>query len=133
MKHLWLASVLTLGLLAGCQSTSSLGAGLGQQQSQGTGLEGYVYKGPIQPACTDKAPCDAPFSGGFVVWQGKTVVAQFQSDAKGYFKVSLAPGSYTVTMDAQTQSLFPLRQSQSVEVGSSGMTQLTLTFDTGIR
>ena len=34
-------------------------------QGQGTGLEGMVRRGPIQPVCRVGEPCDAPFSAAF--------------------------------------------------------------------
>ncbi|MER3553445.1 MAG: hypothetical protein C4331_03605 [Meiothermus sp.] len=133
MKTVWVALLLAAGLLVGCQSTSALNQGSGSSQDPATGMEGHVYRGPVVPVCTENTPCDAPFSGGFVVWKYGIEVARFRSDEKGYFKVALEPGSYTVTLDDKTQVGLPMRQMQSVAVKEGGMTQVTLSFDTGIR
>jgi len=95
-----------------------------------TGLTGTVLRGPVTPVCTQNVPCDAPFSAGFTVRHNDRVVAQFRSDADGHFTVLLQPGTYAVIPDADA-GVVP--QSKSVDVGSVGLTTVTLQFDTGIR
>ena len=101
-------------------------------QGQGTGLEGMVRRGPIQPVCRVGEPCDAPFSAAFQVWQQQQLVTKFRSDSTGHYRVLLAPGSYTIVADSGAP-IWPARQAHDVTVGSVGLTHLDLDFDTGIR
>jgi hypothetical protein len=101
-------------------------------KDQGTGLEGMVRRGPIQPVCRVGQPCDAPFSAVFQVWQQQQLVTKFQSDSTGHYRVLLAPGAYTIMADSGAP-IWPPRQAHDVTVGSVGVTHLDLDFDTGIR
>ena len=101
-------------------------------QGQGTGLEGMVRRGPIQPVCRVGEPCDAPFSAAFEVWQQQQLVTKFRSDSTGHYRVLLAPGAYTIVADSGAP-IWPARQAHDVTVGSVGLTHLDLDFDTGIR
>ena len=101
-------------------------------QGQGTGLEGMVRRGPIQPVCRVGEPCDAPFSAAFQVWQQQQLVTKFRSDSTGHYRVLLSPGAYTVVADSGAP-IWPARQAHDVTVGSVGLTHLDLDFDTGIR
>lgn len=120
--------VLLVSLLAAVVSCGS-GTLTG---SYSTGLEGTVFRGPIQPVCQTGTSCDAPFSAGFQVLQGGRSVAQFHSDSAGHYKVPLPPGQYTVIADSGAP-VFPQGQPQDATVGATGFTSLDLHFDTGIR
>lgn len=98
-----------------------------------TGLTGVVRRGPITPVCQVDVPCDAPFSAGFTVEQGRTSVARFRSDAEGRFTVHVQPGAYIVLPDADAPLIAPQSQGKPVTVGPSGLTEVRLEFDTGIR
>ena len=116
-------AVAALGVLlaAQCQNPAALT----------TGLTGTVMRGPITPVCTQDVPCDAPMQASFAVRRGDKTVATFQSDAQGRFTVKLAPGAYTIvpTGDAGLMG----SQSRDVTVGPEGLTEVRLSFDTGIR
>jgi hypothetical protein len=98
-----------------------------------TGLEGVVRRGPTQPVCRIDQSCDAPFSARFEVQQEERVVAGFESDSAGRFLVYLAPGAYTVVPTASAPLISPSFQGRNVVVGPTGLTQVELEFDTGIR
>ncbi len=98
-----------------------------------TGLTGVVLRGPIAPVCQENVACDAPFSAGFTVRQSGNTVAQFRSDAAGHFTVALQPGTYQVVPDPDAPVIAPASQAKTVTVGSVGLTQVQLEFDTGIR
>jgi len=98
-----------------------------------TGLTGTVVRGPVTPVCMVGVPCSAPFSAGFSVEGSKTVVGRFRSDADGRFTVMLAPGMYRVVPDPDAPIIAPASQAKSVTVGNTGLTSVTLEFDTGIR
>jgi len=101
-------------------------------ENQATGLVGTVLRGPIQPVCRVGQTCEAPFSAGFEVLQQQHLVAQFRSDSVGHYQVLLSPGAYTIVADSGAP-IWPRGQSHLVTVGSTGLTHLDLSFDTGIR
>jgi len=109
----------------GCQSPAS--------PTLTTGLTGTVLRGPITPVCRIEVPCDAPFSADFSVERNGTVVAGFRSDQDGRFTVTLEPGQYRVVPAANAPIMFPTSQAKTVDVRASGLTEIRLTFDTGIR
>jgi hypothetical protein len=129
MAHRYPATLLLIALTLSCttQPSATLLA-----QEQGTGLEGVVRRGPIQPVCRVSEPCDAPFNATFRVWQQQQLVTQFKSDSAGHYRVLLAPGAYTIVADSGAP-IWPPRQAHDVSVGSVGLTHLDLDFDTGIR
>ena len=99
-----------------------------------TGLEGKVLRGPIQPVCQIGQTCDdAPFSANFLVQQNNFTIATFRSDDNGKFVIGLKPGSYTVVPSNDAPLMQPSLQVKPVEVGPTGLTQVELHFDTGIR
>ncbi len=98
-----------------------------------TGLTGVVLRGPISPACPAAVACDAPFSAGFTVARDGTSVARFRSDESGHFTVLLQPGPYAVVPDADAPLISPQSQAKPVTVNASGLTDVRLEFDTGIR
>jgi hypothetical protein len=97
-----------------------------------TGLEGTMLRGPTRPVCQVDHPCTAPFKSGFEVLRGGQVVARFQSDSEGHFLVHLPPGTYTVSPD-ESAPVLARADGHEVTVGPSGLTQVDLEFDTGIR
>ena len=109
------------------------GCGSATSPTAATGLTGTVVRGPIAPVCDANVPCSAPFSAGFTVGRNGVVVAQFQSDNNGRFTVSLSPGTYQVTPNADAPLLAPATQVKTVTVMDSGLTTVNLEFDTGIR
>ena len=85
--------------------------------------------------CQANVACDAPFSAGFTVTPLTTssLVAHFRSDANGQFTVYIEPGSYRIVPDADAPIISPSSQSKTVTVAPSGLTEVALEFDTGIR
>ena len=98
-----------------------------------TGLTGTMLRGPITPVCQIQVPCDAPFSADFSVEQNGKVVSRFGSDQEGRFTVMLEPGQYRVVPAANAPIIFPASQAKTVDVHAGGLTEIRLTFDTGIR
>lgn len=115
------ASALTI---AGCGAATS---------PTNTGLTGTVERGPITPVCNANVACSAPFSAGFTIDRDGTAVAHFRSDSAGHFSVTLPPATYHVTPDADAPLMAPATQVKTVTVLDSGLTTVTLEFDTGIR
>ena len=118
--------LLLVGFLTvGCHSPTS--------PTLTTGLQGIVLRGPVTPVCRIDVPCDAPFSADFAVERNGRVVSQFRSDQDGRFEVVLAPGTYRIVPAANAPIMFPASQTTTVDVLASGLTEVRLTFDTGIR
>jgi hypothetical protein len=118
-------SVLICAVCAACAGLSS--------PTPTTGLTGTVLRGPVTPVCRTDVPCDAPFSASFVVLSRGRQVTQFESDATGHFTVWIAPGTYEIAPRSDAPVISPATQIKTVDVGDSGLTTVTLTFDTGIR
>ena len=119
------AAVLIGAVAAGCGGPT--------KPTLTTGLTGVVVRGPVTPVCQAGTPCDAPFAATFDVEQNGRSVAQFHSGSDGRFTVLLPPGPYTVVPGPDAPILMPQSQARSVQVLSSGLTDVQLEFDTGIR
>ena len=119
------AFVLVCLATSGCQSPAS--------PTITTGLTGTVVRGPITPVCRVEVPCDAPFSADFSIEQNEKVVSRFRSDQDGKFTVMLERGVYRVVPAADAPIIFPASQAKTVTVLANGLTEIRLTFDTGIR
>ena len=62
-----------------------------------SGVQGIVLRGPTKPTCSMTEPCDEPARGlelSFV--RSGHVVARVRVDARGHYRVLLAPGRYVV-------------------------------------
>jgi hypothetical protein len=99
-----------------------------------TGIKGKVLREPAYPGPEIIGkPDEAPFSATFCVLDSEEeIVARFESDEKGRFKVSLPPGEYTI-VPAKAPIPFPRRQRKEVTVPDDGFAEVTLKFDTGMK
>jgi len=99
-----------------------------------TGIEGVItvspiHGGPVRPGMISAAPLA---NAAFVVGNETGAVAEFTTDNQGRFKVSVAPGHYTVTKkDRQTKigRYGPF----DVDVVAGQMTKVQWQCDTGMR
>ena len=98
------------------------------------GIMGIVLRGPINPGPEIQGEInEAPFPALFHVLNSDQVVAHFESDDNGNFRVVLLPGDYTIVADASAPILRPEQQPKLVTVPVNGFADVTLEFDTGIR
>lgn len=116
--------IATLGaLVLGC--SSALGG-------TATGLKGKVMRGPTQPVCRVSEPCEEPARGVRLVFSrsGK-VVARATTNQKGWYRVTLRPGRYTVgTQNPRvSRNLSP----KTATVPTSTVRRVDFDIDTGIR
>jgi hypothetical protein len=96
-----------------------------------TGLQGIVLRGLVQPVCQVDEPCnDEPFAASFRLEPGGKT---FASDSEGKFLIYLKPGRYTVIPNKDAPIISPEAQTKEVEVLAGELTNVTLSFDTGIR
>ena len=96
---------------------------------RGTVVWGPVVPGPISPGQTHEAPLRASFQ---ILSAGRKV-AQFESDEKGHFEVSLPAGNYTIVPDKSTRIPYAERQKTTVTVPEDGFAVITIRLDTGMR
>lgn len=99
-----------------------------------TGLEGVItisptHGGPMRQGEPESKPLPHK---AFVVKQDDRTVAEFETDEQGRFRISLAPGHYSVAAKDQTQKFnrcgpFP------VEVTAGKVTQARWDCDSGLR
>jgi hypothetical protein len=123
------ASLLSLAFALGITGCGDLAITI----TTDTGLVGIVVRGPVQPVCQPQVPCDAPFGASFTVQQASRVITTFRSDAQGHFQVHLPAGTYLIVPGPDAPIISPSGQAKQVVVGSEGLTQVQLVFDTGIR
>lgn len=127
MKGLLSALVLCL-LLAACGSNASLATGA-------AGVEGIVTIGPTCPVERINSPCPPrPIAATVIATDasGKEI-GRTRSGSDGLFKLSLKPGTYTLTGQRPANQALPRPIPQRVTVNSTGYTAVTLQFDSGIR
>jgi hypothetical protein len=115
------AFVALAALVIGC---GSAGGGTA------TGLRGYVKRGPTMPVCRVGVPCTAPAKGVKLRFSraGK-VVATATTNDKGWYRVVMRAGSYSVSMSAKGSAFGP----RTARVQSGKMTRRDFLIDTGIR
>ena len=99
-----------------------------------TGIEGVItvspiHGGPIRPGMASSAPLiNATFVGG----NDSGAVAEFRTGANGRFKVSVAPGHYTVTKKDRQKGIGRYGPFD-VDVVAGQMTKVKWQCDTGMR
>lgn len=100
---------------------------------RGSGLEGQVTIGPVCPVVQQEQACpDQPYQATLTVNSPTGVmIAQVHSDAQGHFRVPLVPGKYILHPESLDGVAFAGDQSFTVE--TSRYTQLTVSYDSGIR
>jgi hypothetical protein len=124
--------------LVGLANVGCAAIGTSQHQPPDSGVQGITMVGPTCPGQPDAATCpDQPLAKAnlTITRQGSaTVLATGQSDANGHFRIPLDPGAYTLrpTNPAGT-SLPPLASPRPFVVHPHTFTELTISFDSGIR
>jgi len=98
-----------------------------------SGIEGLVTIGPTCPVETVTSPCpDKLFQATIIVLDPSgREVAKVQSDAQGKFRVTLSPGTYTLRPEAPGG--LTRAGEQTVTVTSGHFTQVSISYDSGIR
>lgn len=89
------------GIVAALLIVSSCFSMAQPQSDSGTGVEGVIMVGPVRPGPIKRGseiPNWGPFANTtFVVQNEHGTVASSTTDDQGRFRVSLAPGHYTVS------------------------------------
>lgn len=98
-----------------------------------SGIQGQVTIGPTCPVVREGLDCaDKPYQASFtVLTPAGDKVTQFQTDANGAFKIALAPGDYI--LHPESANVMPYAAEQTFVVLAGQFTQLSVTYDSGIR
>ncbi len=150
-----LATMLFIVLLAACapvppaREGDQAGQTPEQPASASSGIEGQVLLGPSCPVQQSDKPCEEqPFQARIVILDMQDSVLQTMNTAEdGTFKISMAPGTYTLrpmvideTLERQTQEIgipaaekYPRAEEMTVTVEAGVFTQVVIQFDTGVR
>ena len=98
-----------------------------------SGLHGTVMRGPTMPVCMVDLPCTEPAAGALLVFARRDrVAARVRTDARGRYRVSLAPGLYTVKLPGAPRIGRGLEPRQ-VRVPRDRIGRVDFMIDTGIR
>jgi hypothetical protein len=104
----------------------------------GSGVDGVALAGPQCPVERLGSPCpDKPVANATINVQTadrRTNVASAQTDSNGRFVVALSPGDYYLDPQSPDPSRpYPIGKPQTVTVQDGEWTQVTVSYDTGIR
>jgi hypothetical protein len=102
-----------------------------------TGIEGIVMLGPNCPVMQEGVPCpDTPYTDAVITVldsNGHEVTQITAIDTAGHFRVSLAPGTYTLRPEPPPDNILPMAGEQVVTVAAGQYTSVEILYDTGIR
>ena len=120
-----------LVLLAACGSRSETAA-----DSFDSGVTGVSVLAASCPETPQAQECpDRPMPAHLTVTRANSgeVVASADTNSDGNFRISLAPGTYTVTPTNMSAAPMPSAYPISFEVREREFTTITVRFDSGIR
>jgi hypothetical protein len=126
--------ILLLAIAAGLLVSACADAAIVGSSGGAAGIQGKVLLGPVCPVQRAESPCpDRPIEADITVTgsHGETV-ATGHSSADGAFRISLKPGSYTVTADRPGSGL-GVGKPVSVDVPDGTYVHVNLLVDSGIR
>ena len=125
LKHIYFFNsiIFMLIVVSGCEKNEIT-----------TGLEGTVFKGPINPVEIEGQVNDAPFAAEFHVYDSKEkFVKSFFSDENGSYSVMLEPGDFKIIPDQTAPVIMPEHQVKEITIDGGNVKKQDLYFDTGIR
>lgn len=101
----------------------------------GAGIFGQVVLGPTCPVVRKDTPCaDKPYQATLTVLTvSRQKVVQFTTDADGNFRIPLDPGEYILHPESPSGSVYPFGREQSFTVFAGQFSQLTISYDSGMR
>jgi hypothetical protein len=97
----------------------------------GSGLRGKVLIEPAYPVCRVGQPCTKPAGNVLLVFARGGLARRTSTAEDGTYRISLAPGRYSVT--APGRSRVRVLDPTSVIVRRAGYRRVTFTLDIGIR
>ncbi len=125
------ALVAIASLLAACDSDEEA------SPSPSSGIRGIVLLGPQCPVFQENSPCpDEPLQATIDVYTAdrSRKVDSVTSADDGRFSLALAPGDYYLEpLPPDPDSPLPVGSPATVTVPSGNWTEVTISYDTGIR
>ena len=122
--------------LLGIAALATLAIGCGSAAGSGTatsGLKGRVMRGPTMPVCRVGVPCEAPAPGlKLLFYRSGKVVARATTNQRGWYRVALKAGPYTVRTSSRP-AFENMLQPRRVRVASGRFKRVDFHIDTGIR
>src|ERR1700682_1708626 len=120
--------ILLLLIMPSCFSSAQT------QTESGTGIEGLITVGPVRGGPSRIGISDSrPLAdAAFVVENDKGAVTSFTTNDQGQFRISLAPGHYTVSMKDKKGKIGRYGPFD-VDVPAGQMTKVEWQCDTGMR
>jgi hypothetical protein len=94
-------------------------------------LHGQVMRGPTTPVCRVGQRCVAPAAGVWLSFTRAGKTTDVRTDAKGFYRVRLAAGAYTVRTNQRPFGTRPDPERVRVVAGKSR--RVDFHVDTGIR
>jgi carboxypeptidase family protein len=127
------SSILLIIVVVGLTACAR-GATAGSPGDGTAGIQGKVLLGPMCPVQQVNSPCpDRPIQADITVTSSdEKTVATGRSDANGTYRISLPPGSYTVTAKRSGDG-FGSGKPVTVVVPAGTFVHLDLVVDSGIR
>ncbi|MEX1254548.1 MAG: carboxypeptidase-like regulatory domain-containing protein [Dehalococcoidia bacterium] len=128
-SRLSFAFALLAALAIACNGGSYSGS------NDDSGIEGTVTIGPMCPVVSQDRPCpDEPYEATIVIEdESGDEVTTAESGQDGRFRVSLAPGTYTLAPQSPDAGALPFASEQQVEVAEGAYTEVSIPYDSGIR
>jgi len=97
-----------------------------------SGLRGLVTLSPIRPVCIEGEPCSKPAAHALLVFRRNgAIVARVTTGTRGWYRVLLRPGIYTVT--APRHVIGGGVTPRTVRVRKGLVVRADFEIDTGIR
>jgi hypothetical protein len=132
LLRLTVAILLCAQAFVGCSY-----AGIEVPQAELTsGIEGLVVIGPTCPIERDDETCpDEPLAATLTVQERESgrAVQTLRSAADGHFRANLAPGDYLLVPVSPNPGVPPYAEPIEVTVEPDRYTNVTVTYDSGIR
>lgn len=101
---------MTKLVVLGAFAALAIGGTAGGSSATATGFHGYVKRGPTMPVCRVGTPCTAP-AKGVKLWFSRAgkVAATATTNNRGWYRVVVPAGPYTVSTSAKGSAFGPRR------------------------
>jgi hypothetical protein len=131
IKRITVPIFILVFLMSACSHVASTNP----SPTPSSGIEGYVTEGPMCPgpvAIGDTSCPDQPYQVTISIFGADNKeITHFQTDPSGYFKLTIAPGTYI--LHPESDKVMPHASDQTVVVTPDQFTQVTVMYDTGMR
>jgi hypothetical protein len=94
-------------------------------------LQGQVIRGPVTPVCRIGTACDGPAAHVRLFFSRGGTTTSAVTDAKGFYRVRLAAGTYVVRTNQRPFGVTP--QPRMARVVAGEVRRVDFHIDTGIR